>query len=114
MNKTLAWIKERTAALRNWWDEHEVQIFQKRIDDFFERLGRNIARLVVIGILLNIISAYFWPELPERIPTIYSWFDGWLQFGEFAVKMPLKCCIRFSLAALVNSGLDISRNGTNW
>lgn len=52
-------------------------------------LIRLITRYIVIGIILNIVAAYFYPELPKRIPIIFGWFDGWMQFGEFAVKLAL-------------------------
>lgn len=51
----------------------------ERIDEFAVRFGRNVGRMALIGILLHIVAAYFWPEMPDKIPTIYSWFDGWLQ-----------------------------------
>lgn len=59
------------------------------IDEFAVRFGRNVGRMALIGILMH-VAAYFWPEMPEKIPTICSWFDGWLQFAEFSYRCTLK------------------------
>ena len=42
-----------------------------------------------MGIILNVVNQYY-PELSTRFPTIYGWFDGWLQFGEFLYKVTIK------------------------
>ena len=44
--------------------------------------------LVFIGIILNVIIVIN-PEFSKRFPTIYGWFDGWLQLEEFALKSVL-------------------------
>ena len=49
------------------------------IEVFAVRFGRNVGQMALIGIVMHIIAAHFWPEMPDKIPTIYSWFDGWLQ-----------------------------------
>lgn len=59
------------------------------IDEFAVRFGRNVGRMALIGILMH-VAAYFWPEMPEKIPTIYGWFDGWLQFAEYFYRCALK------------------------
>ncbi len=63
---------------------------------FFDRLSRGIVRCAVIGLILNVIVAYFYPELPEKIPVIYGWYDGWLQFVEFTFKAALGYINAFS------------------
>lgn len=80
--------------LANTTDWHKAErnmdrVFQ-RIDEFAVRFGRNVGRMALIGIVMHIIAAYFWPEMPDKIPTIYSWFDGWLQFAEFSYRCTLK------------------------
>lgn len=52
------------------------------------RIAENIGRLILMGVIVNIIASYY-PEFPERFPTIYGWFDGWLQLGELALKAGL-------------------------
>lgn len=59
------------------------------IAKFAELIGNAIFRGIVIGIILNVVAAYFYPELPERIPVIFGFYDGFMQFGEFAVKYAL-------------------------
>lgn len=61
------------------------------------RLSRGILRGLIIAIVLNIITSYFWPELPETIPTIYEFFNGFLTVGEFLYKSALG-----GIAALFN------------
>ena len=77
-------IRQHIQNLRNWWNNNHKNIIPA-IDRGITRIGNNIVRLMAIGIILNIVSVIY-PEFPERFPVIYSWFDGWLQLGEFAIK----------------------------
>lgn len=79
-------------SIHDWWkrNSNKVNWILVDLDHFATRLGRNIARMAVIGILLHIVASYFWPELPDQIPTIYGWFDGWMRFAEFAYRCALK------------------------
>lgn len=54
-----------------------------------DRIAGNIGRLILMGLIVNVIGSYFYPEFPERFPVIYGWFDGWLQLGELALKAGL-------------------------
>ena len=47
----------------------------------FNRLARNIGRLMIVGIILSIVAGYFCPDFADKYPVIYGWFTGWLQFG---------------------------------
>lgn len=67
------------------------------LDNLPEALGRGCLRGFVIGILLNVIASYFWPELPETIPTIYGFFNGFVELTEFLYKVALG-----GIAALFN------------
>lgn len=99
MNTIMNWINRIRTSIRAWWSNNHEQIEQnveqsveqgvRRLDSAFDRLIRNIARLMIIGVILNVVASYFYPEFPERFPVIYGWFDGWLQFGEFAFKATL-------------------------
>ncbi len=89
------WITKQIERLRTWWNNNH-RSFERDITNGLinflagiNRIGDNVIRLIIIGIIVNIIANYFWPEFPERFPVIYGWFDGWLQFGEFAVKAAL-------------------------
>ena len=53
------------------------------------RLSRGLLRGLIIAFVLNIIAHYCWPELPETIPTIYGFFNGFLTVGEFLYKAAL-------------------------
>ena len=66
-------------------ERHTVDYFMY----FFDRLGSGIVRCATIGIILNIVVAYFYPELPERIPIIFGWYDGCMQLAEFSMKSAL-------------------------
>lgn len=57
--------------------------------NFFDRIGTGIIRCMIIGLILNVVAKNFYPELTERFPIIYGWFDGCMQLGEFAVKSAL-------------------------
>lgn len=71
--KTKRKLRTSTIILSEFWN-------------FLNRLSRGIFRCAVIGLILNVIAAYFYPELPERIPTLFGWYDGCMQFLEFAFK----------------------------
>ena len=83
------WLMTR---IRTWWNnnhtniEHDVEQETRRFVRGINRIADNIARLIIIGVIINVIASYFYPEFLERFPVIYGWFDGWLQLGEFAVK----------------------------
>ena len=70
-------VKNASTAILNW------------IDELPNALGRGCLRGLIIGIALNIIASYFWPELPETIPTIYEFFNGFVTFTEFMYKAAL-------------------------
>lgn len=90
MKAIMVWISAMVNNVRNWWNTHRTDIARARRDFWrgFDRLSRNITRLIVIGVLVNIVASLY-PEFPERFPVIYGWFDGWLQFGEFLFKVAL-------------------------
>ena len=69
--------------LRNWWSNSHNNI-ERMLFSCLEAL-KNLA---IIGVIVNIISSVY-PEFPNRFPTIYGWFDGWLQLVELAVKAAL-------------------------
>ena len=59
------------------------------LEELPRRLSHGILRGLIIAIILNVITSYFWPELPETIPTIYEFFNGFLTVGEFLYKTAL-------------------------
>lgn len=59
------------------------------LDKLPDRLGHAILRGLVIAIILNVIANTFWPELPETIPTVYGFFNGFLTVAEFLYKTAL-------------------------
>lgn len=77
-------IKAMMTPISNWCNTNIPNMVRVMRD-----LGRNIVRLVTLGVLVNIVATSFYPEFPERFPVIYGWFDGWAQFGEFAVRAVL-------------------------
>ena len=52
-------------------------------------LSRGLLRGLIIAIVLNILANYFWTDLPDTIPTIYGFFNGFLTVGEFLYKSAL-------------------------
>lgn len=71
--------------LHDWWSNNGT-----KISSGLRRFCRFVERAIVVGLVLNIIASHFWPELPERIPAIYGFFDAWLQIAEFAYKVIFK------------------------
>lgn len=85
------WLLAQINCVRTWWGNNHEQVEEnveqgiRRMSRGFSMVGRNIARLMIIGVMLIVVDSDF----PERFPVIYGWFDGWLQLGEFAVKATL-------------------------
>lgn len=77
-----------TNSPRSWWNGNSQKVEEAfcKFDVWLNRLARNINRQIFIGIIINVISNYFYPEFKERFPIIYGWYDGLLQFGEFILK----------------------------
>ena len=79
-------------AVKSQWERHHYMVrrnVEKAKDLFIKGMNefaRIMVKLMIIGIIVNIIASSFYPEFPERFPTLYGWFDGCLQFGEFIVK----------------------------
>ena len=67
-----------------------ILAFCQDIGRVLDTLTRNIERLALFGLALNVLS-YFWPELPSQIPVIYGICNGMLQFLEFLIKVALGC-----------------------
>lgn len=92
MNTIMDWFLTQLNRIRSWWSDNYEQIEEnveqwvRRLNMCFDSLARHITILMITGVIFNIVSSYFYPEFPEKIPIIYGWFDGWLQFGEFAFK----------------------------
>lgn len=86
------WLMTQINRIRTWWNNNHATIEQdllegtRRLGRGLNRISRNIGRLIFMGVIINIIASYFYPEFPERFPIIYGWFDGWLQLGELALK----------------------------
>lgn len=89
------WFMAQIDSTKIWWSNNYQQIkvkvkqWAKKLDSGFEKFAKIVNRLIIIGVILNIVASYFCPEFPERFPIIYGWFDGWLQLGEFAFKATL-------------------------
>lgn len=91
----------RRKKIMNWLFQHRINTGcnnNKNLKQIVRRLSRfasNITTLMIIGVILNVVSSYFYPDFPERFPTIYGWFDGWLQFGEFIFTATLNVIYSF-------------------
>ena len=89
------WITTQINRLKNWWNNNYATVRQEVADETrrafrrIDRIAGNISRLILMGVIVNVIASYFYPEFPERFPIIYGWFDGWLQLGELALKAAL-------------------------
>lgn len=57
-----------------------------KIPKWIKRLARGIVTGFTIGLALNVIDNYFWPDLSEAIPTIFGFFNGFVTFMEFVYK----------------------------
>lgn len=91
LNNFKTWLTNRSNSLRDWWHNNRYNVIYA-FDSFvrgIDRIAANILRLMIIGVIINVVASHFYPEFPERFPVIYGWFDGWLQFGEFLFKTAL-------------------------
>lgn len=106
MERMRNWWNEADAALRRWEERHATGL--GRIDaaiDILAWLLNWIAgfftRMIVIAIIMNVIANAFWPELPEKIPTVYQFFNGSLVLIEWVYKNALG-----GLYAIFSGGLS--------
>ena len=89
------WLMTQINRIRTWWNNNHATVEQDVLDATrrfargMDRIVRNIDRLILMGVIVNVIASYFYPEFPERFPIIYGWFDGWLRLGELALKAGL-------------------------
>lgn len=85
--------EEITPRLRASWVDSPLRmrsvILFNRIDQFLERLGRGLWRMVMIGVLLH-VAAHFAPELREQIPVLFNITDGAMVFVETIFRMGLR------------------------
>lgn len=70
-------LKSVTTAINTW------------LDTLPGLIAHCLTRCIITAIVLNVIAAYFWPELPETIPTVYEFFNGFLTFSEWVYKAAL-------------------------
>lgn len=93
MEKIMNWLKKRIEVIRTNCKQDKQKPKKpnkKTIAKVLTRISRNITILITIGIILNVINSYFCPELSEKFPAIYGWFDGWAQFGNFVFTVAFK------------------------
>lgn len=78
--------------VRNWWSNNQQHIgteaknLGRRLIRGFDRVIRNISLLILTGLIFNLVN----PDFSQKFPTIFGWFNGWAEFGEFAIKAALK------------------------
>lgn len=95
MNRFRDFITANITRFFDWLDANQGRLKRNaekgicEIDRATDRIARNITRLMIAGIIINVIASKFYPEFPERFPVIYGWYDGWLQFAEFIFKVGL-------------------------
>ena len=72
------WITTQINRLKNWWNNNHAIVRQEVAEGTrraFRRIDRivgNIGRLILMGVIINVIASYFYPEFPERFPIIYG------------------------------------------
>lgn len=84
MNRLLTQINN----IKTWWSNNKNDVW--RLRRRLNRFARNIAILMIIGIILNLVDSCSYHDFSARFPAIYGWFDGWLQLGEFVIKALIK------------------------
>lgn len=92
LNRIRAMLNDMENRINNWLrlNQDDINRTSRRITRRLDRITDNFIRMMIIGLILNVVASSFYPELPERFPTIFGWFDGFLQLGEFALKVGLK------------------------
>ena len=79
-----------------------------KIPRWIKRLARGIVTGFIIGLALNVIDNYFWPDLSETIPTIFRFFNGFITFMEFIYK------VAFGFIGSIFNGNFIEFNKSVW
>ena len=83
--RTIENVRSWFEGAMDWMDEH-IFPFMDRVARGFEHIGAMLVRAIIIGIILNIIAGHFWTELPEKMPTMYAFWNGALELGEFMYR----------------------------
>ena len=89
-------LKDRISRLKDQLNESRKRLESSRImaitNDIVDviangilRCANALTRMIIIAIILNVVAS-FCPELPEKIPTVYGFFNGSLDIVEFLYK----------------------------
>ena len=83
----------------NWWANNGQEVKNlgtslkdngKRFIEIFDRVSKNVARLITIGIIVTIAVNCFYPDFAEQFPALYGWFNGWVQLAAFCLTVVFK------------------------
>ena len=62
------WFMAQIDSTKIWWSNNYQQIdvkvkrWAKKLDSGFEKFAKIVSRLIIIGVILNIVASYFYPE----------------------------------------------------
>lgn len=73
--------------VKNWWSTIKAAFAAATVGNVASGINRFVFKMVVAGLVINIIASSFYPELPNRFPIVYGLFDGCLQFAEFLYRL---------------------------
>lgn len=80
---------------KKWWSHFKMAFATATVGSVCSAIGRFVFKMIMVGIIINIIASSFYPEFPSRFPVIYGLCDGCLQFGEFLLKIVIKVITLF-------------------
>lgn len=75
---------------KNLWKRFKLAFATATVGSVAVGISRCVCKMVMAGIIINIIADSFYPELPSRFPIIYGLCDGCLQFGEFLFRLVIR------------------------
>lgn len=70
--------------------EDTMKFYERKLTKLVAEFVEALTCAILIGIMLNIISASIYPEFPTKFPTIFGFYDQWAQFGEILFKSIIK------------------------
>lgn len=98
------WFMAQIDSTKIWWSNNYQQIdvkvkrWAKKLDSGFEKFAKIVSRLIIIGVILNIVASYFYPEFPERFPIIYGWLMVGFSLENLLLRLHLMGFMHYLLA----------------
>lgn len=110
------WLEKEVNKIKAWFTTKSQKItledLCQRLEKAIVRFARLVGKMFIMGIILNIIASSFWPELPEKCPVIFGWFNGWVQLVEFLYETLLKGIYAFFTGEFAEFRQEVVQTGS--